>query len=78
MGLLDDIQQEQSVSHIGPKCIICKLLASMSAADRSDFETALDDVSIYGTVIARVFQKRGHSISNYQVQRHRRKECVKQ
>ena len=77
MGLLDIIRSEQDSSHIGPQCSICKLLTELDAKDKADLQAALDDVSIYGTVIARALKKSGHEVTHYQVQRHRRRDCVK-
>jgi len=77
MGLLDSIRSEQDSSHMGPQCSICKLLVSLDVKDKADLQAALDDVSIYGTVIARALKKSGHEVTHYQVQRHRRRDCVK-
>jgi len=77
MGLLDSIRSEQDSSHIGPQCSICKLLTELDAKDKADLQTALDDPSIYGTVIARALKKSGHEANHYQVQRHRRRDCMK-
>jgi hypothetical protein len=77
MGLLDDIQNEQGTAKHGPHCMVCKTLEIMSPKDSADLATALDDHSLYGTVIARTLKKSGYDISHYQIQRHRRRECAK-
>ena len=77
MGLLDSIRSEQEATHTGPQCSICSLLIELDAKDKADLQTALEDVSIYGTVIARALKKSGHEVTHYQVQRHRRRDCVK-
>jgi len=77
MGLLDSIRSEQDASHMGPNCSMCKLLTELDAKDRADLQTALDDLSLFGTVIARALKKSGHEANHYQVQRHRRRDCMK-
>jgi hypothetical protein len=77
MGLLDSIRSEQDSTHTGPQCSICKLLTELDAKDRADLQTALDDLSLFGTVIARALKKSGHEVTQYQVQRHRRTDCIK-
>ena len=77
MGLLDSIRSEQDSTHTGPQCSICKLLTELDAKDRADLQTALDDLSLFGTVIARALKKSGHEVTQYPVQRPRRTDCIK-
>lgn len=73
MGLLDDIMSEKP--RLSLKCSVAILKDQLEKNDREDLETALDDVMIQSTIIARVLERKGHKISATAVARHRRGAC---
>lgn len=74
MGLLDDIMDEKPQK--SRDCSVAILLNSMSPDDRADLETALEDVMIQSTIIARVLERNGHKIKSPAIGRHRRGACA--
>lgn len=74
MGLLDDIMDEKPI--LARLCTVKMLLDSMSTEDRADLETALEDVMIQSTIIARVLERNGHKIKATAIGRHRRGACA--
>lgn len=73
MGLLDDIMSEKP--RLSLKCSVAILKEQLDKKDRDDLETALDDVMIQSTIIARVLERKGHKISPNAIARHRRGAC---
>ena len=74
MGLLDDIMDEKPI--LARLCSVRILLDLMSTEDRADLETALEDVMIQSTIIARVLERNGHKIKASAIGRHRRGSCA--
>jgi len=74
MGLLDDIMDEKP--RIARHCSVEILLNQLEADDRADLETALEDVMIQATVIARVLDRKGHKLPAASIARHRRGACA--
>jgi NTP pyrophosphatase (non-canonical NTP hydrolase) len=74
VGLLDDIMDEKPI--LARKCTVLLLLESMSPEDRADLETALEDVMIQSSIIARVLDRNGHKIKAPAIGRHRRGACA--
>lgn len=72
-SILDEI----AAAAVGPggTCTVGKALASMTAADRGEFEAAMGG-AYPGVAIARVMQARGHDVKPNAVQRHRKQECA--
>ena len=57
------------------KCFVCLLLADLSKDDRLALEEAING-NLQASVICRVLQSEGYSISPVSLRRHRRKECA--
>jgi hypothetical protein len=74
MGLLDDIKSEPR--RLPHKCSIKSLLEQMPDTEAQELLTALDDLTIQGSVIIRVLQRRGYEIKAGSLTRHRRKDCA--
>jgi hypothetical protein len=74
MGLLDDIMSEKP--RIARHCTVHQLLQQLDIKDRADLETALEDVMIQATVIARVLDRKGHKVPSASIARHRRGACA--
>jgi NTP pyrophosphatase (non-canonical NTP hydrolase) len=74
MGLLDDIMNEKP--RIARHCTVHQLLEHLDTKDRADLETALEDVMIQATVIARVLDRKGHKVPAASIARHRRGACA--
>jgi len=70
-SLLDAINAK--VTSRGPRCSV-KLL-DLSPADRRDLDTAIANLAIPCSAIAKALQDRGHGVSSTSLQRHRRGEC---
>jgi hypothetical protein len=73
-SLLDDVAAERRVK--GPLCTIAILLDTLAPADATDLRTLLGNRTIPGTAIARVLRKRGHTITDSTIQRHRNALCA--
>ena len=73
MSLLDDIEAETTGT--GPRCTVALLLRGLTDDDRADLETALANPAIPASAIHRALHKRGHSIGDTTLQRHRRGTC---
>jgi NTP pyrophosphatase (non-canonical NTP hydrolase) len=74
VGLLDEIMSEKPA--ISRRCSVQILLDSMEPKDRADLETALEDVMIQSTIIARVLDRNGHKLKAPAIGRHRRGACA--
>jgi hypothetical protein len=74
MGLLDDIKSEPR--RLPAICSVKALLEKMPETEAQELLTALDDLTIQGSVIIRVLQRRGHEIKAGSLTRHRRKDCA--
>ena len=59
----------------GPKCGTAKVLAALDDDLRVQVQTALDDERYTSRGIARQLTKRGHQITDFTVNRHRKGEC---
>jgi hypothetical protein len=59
----------------GPPCSVDIMLANLSAEDKKDFDDACADPTIASSTIARVLSRRGHTIRQEAIRRHRKKEC---
>jgi len=60
----------------GPKCGVGTMLTTVAPSYREDVQTALDDVTIYSTVIAEILAQDGVDLSYESIQRHRRGRCM--
>lgn len=76
MSLLDEIQTEQASARRGPDCAICSLLVNMDKADSRDLQSALDDSTVYHSVISKALAKRNIRVHPQTVGRHRKGECA--
>lgn len=74
MGLLDEIMDEKPLK--ARLCSVRQLLDRMETQEQADLETALEDVMIQATVIARVLERKGHNIKSAAIARHRRGACA--
>jgi hypothetical protein len=74
MGLLEDIMGEPTRK--SRLCSVKLLMDHLDKKDRDDLETALDDVMIQSTIIARVLERKGHKIPHTAIARHRRAGCA--
>lgn len=72
MGLLDDISAEETAP--GHPCGVASILARLDPPDRDELTVALAS-DFKGSAIAKALASRGHRISGYTIQRHRRNEC---
>lgn len=75
MGLLDEIQAEQEGRKPGPKCSVCKLLASLDGDDLADLEAALENPGLQAAAIYRALRSRGQLVNLGAVQKHCRGEA---
>ena len=73
MTLLDEMRAEATLK--GPACSVRLLLDGMAPDERADLLSAFADPSILTSVIARVLHKRGYTIGQETLQRHRRGSC---
>ena len=71
--MFDEIKSE-TISK-GPSCTVGMMLEQMSDDERRDFKMACDDITIAGTVIARVLQRHGYDVKAEALRRHRKGEC---
>ena len=76
MGLLDELTAEQQRQRPGLPCSVAAALEELDPEDAADLRRALDDPTIFGTVIAKVLEERGIHVPENTVQRHRRGACV--
>jgi glutamine synthetase len=76
VGLLEDLTNEQQRQRPGLPCSVAAALEELGPEDSADLRKALDDPSIFGTVIAKVLEDRGLHVPENTVQRHRRGACV--
>ena len=72
---LKDALQAQRTNRGKPKCVTCRLLASLDKDDREALQEALDS-DLSAAAIARALQAEGHMVRDQSVGRHRRRECV--
>lgn len=73
-SIYDEIQEAQAGSRPST-CTMRAILEQLEDADRESLGKALADPNVKGTVIAKVLKSRGHPLSSYTVQRHRRGGC---
>lgn len=76
MGLFAEVTAEQQRQRPGLPCSVAAALEELGPDDAADLRKALDDTSIFGTVIAKVLEDRGLHVPENTVQRHRRGACV--
>lgn len=60
----------------GPNCGVGIMLATVVPSYRDDVQAALDDPTIYSTVIAEILAQDGIDIAYESIQRHRRGRCM--
>jgi hypothetical protein len=60
----------------GPNCGVGIMLATVQPAYRKDVQAAMDDPSIYSTVISEILAQDGINIAYESIQRHRRGRCM--
>lgn len=75
MGLMDEINSEPRIRS-GRPCAVRVAIDGLKGQDRKDLQSAIDDLLIPGSVIARVLSKRGIQIGVNSITRHRRKDCT--
>jgi hypothetical protein len=74
MGILDEIMNEKRRK--SRECQILAVMKSMDKAEAAELETALGDFMIQTSAITRVLNRKGHSISQSSIARHRRMDCT--
>jgi hypothetical protein len=75
MGKLADAIAANTMSH-GPECRVAAVLGKLTKADQADLHAAVADISLPATAIGRGLRSLGHTVSDSQLQRHRRGECA--
>lgn len=73
MGLFDEMKEEAVIK--GPPCSVSLMLQEMTDSDRSEFLMACADLSIPGTIIAKVLSRKGFDIKAESLRRHRKGDC---
>lgn len=71
MTLLDELAAANT-GRVGGRCKIASLHDTLDGDTSSELRAALADRTIPATVIADVLKRRGHDLSEFSVQRHRR------
>ena len=59
----------------GPPCSVSLMLQEMTEQDRTEFEMACADLSIPGTIIAKVLSRKGFDVKAESSRRHRKGDC---
>ena len=72
MGLMDEIKAENAPSRI---CAVEGVLSSLDKQEAAELVEALEDAGVAATAISRVLKRREITVSQKQIQRHRRREC---
>jgi hypothetical protein len=75
MSIVDRARKAQR-GRQGPNCGVGSMLATLQPAYRSDVQAAMDDPSIYSTVISEILAQDGIDIAYERIQRHRRGRCM--
>jgi hypothetical protein len=75
VGLLGEVQEAQAAHRVGGVCGIKRVLETLDPADADDLRAVLDDQSNMNTIIARVLENRGITMSEQTIRRHRKGQC---
>jgi cell division inhibitor SulA len=76
VGLADSLAKAKETSRKGSMCFVCKLLPELNDEDHAELVAALQDVTVYSTVIGKALRLEGHKVADDTIQRHRRGGCV--
>ena len=76
MGLLADIEAEQSAMRPGGRCSIGTYLDGLDAKERAELEQALTNDGLTTRAIHAVLDRRGHAPSYSSMIRHRAGRCL--
>lgn len=71
---MDECKAERILK--GTPCQVRLLREKMDPHLLTEFDNAMADDTIEGTIIARVLQRHGHDIAISNLRRHRRGECL--
>lgn len=74
MSLSDALKAESS-KRPGPRCTVCIVSASLPKSDADALNSAMADLAVTSSAIARALQSEGHEVRAETVRRHRHKEC---
>lgn len=77
MPTLAELLDTNKKKPVGPKCLVCVLLAALKTNDRALFQAALDDTAQFSaTGIAKAATGYGFTLGRSSVERHRRGDCA--
>lgn len=76
MGLADVLATPKERARKGPQCLACRLLDTLQGDELAAYKAALDNPAWEASALAKELRAEGYDVSDYGLQRHRRKQCA--
>lgn len=83
MGLVDTLATPPERARKGPQCLACRLLDTLpdvapegEVSELAAYKAALDNPAWEASPLAAALRAEGYDVSDYGLQRHRRKQCA--